>query len=433
MNRSILTVIISSLALQLIAQGSWQVTTLSDMPAAVSNNAVATNTTYVYSFMGIDSTKQFSGIHLKGFRYDIANDTWDTIPSVPDNLTRIAGAASTVNGKIYVIGGYHVYSNGSEVSSDKVFIYDPVSNTFTSGMDIPVATDDHVQCVWQDSLIYVISGWSNTGNILDVQIYNPALDMWMAGSSLPGGNGYEAFGASGVIVDNTIYFSGGVTDSWVFSMIPKLRTGVINPGDPTVINWSIADDSLASLYRSGAGVLEGQPIWLGGADKAYNYDGVEYGTGQGVEPLNRVTRYDPLTSVISIEPGAIPAIMDMRGIAQIDSNKYIIAGGMESDQEVSGKTYLIEHVMTPGLKETTMGKKGIAVSPNPASTLLQLGIEEADKLQHWSITDMRGRIVEAGNAIPNQELNISHLSDGLYTLQLTTNARVYTVPFVVAK
>jgi hypothetical protein len=216
-------------------------------------------------------------------------------------------------------------------------------------------------------------------------------------------------------------------------MIPKLRTGVINPGDPTVINWSIADDSLASLYRSGAGVLEGQPIWLGGADKAYNYAGVEYGTGQGVEPLNRVTRYDPLTSVISIEPGAIPAIMDMRGIAQIDSNKYIIAGGMESDQEVSGKTYLIEHVMTPGLKETTMGKKGIAVSPNPASTLLQLGIEEADKLQHWSITDMRGRIVEAGNAIPNQELNISHLSDGLYTLQLTTNARVYTVPFVVAK
>jgi hypothetical protein len=255
----------------------------------------------------------------------------------------------------------------------------------------------------------------------------------MAGSSLPGGNGYEAFGASGVIVDNTIYFSGGVTDSWVFSMIPKLRTGVINPGDPTVINWSIADDSLASLYRSGAGVLEGQPIWLGGADKAYNYDGVEYGTGQGVEPLNRVTRYDPLTSIISIESGAIPAIMDMRGIAQIDSNKYIIAGGMESDQEVSGKTYLIEHVMTPGLKETTMGKKGIAVSPNPASTLLQLGIEEADKLQHWSITDMRGRIVEAGNAIPNQELNISHLSDGLYTLQLTTNARVYTVPFVVAK
>ena len=145
MNRSVLTLATCSLALGLVAQGTWQVTALSDMPEAVSNNAVASNGTYVYSFMGIDSTKQFSGIHLKGFRYDIANDTWDTIPSVPDNLTRIAGAASTVNGKIYVIGGYHVYSNGSEVSSDKVFIYDPVSNTFTSGMDIPVATDDHVQ------------------------------------------------------------------------------------------------------------------------------------------------------------------------------------------------------------------------------------------------------------------------------------------------
>ena len=125
--------------------------------------------------------------------------------------------------------------------------------------------------------------------------------------------------------------------------------------------------------------------------------------------------------------------MDMRGIAQIDSNKYIIAGGMEADQEVSGKTYLIEHVKTPGLKETNTGKKWIAVYPNPASTLLQIRIEEADKLHHWGITDMRGRIVEAGKAIPNQELNISHLSDGLYALQLTTNARVYTTPFVVAK
>jgi hypothetical protein len=416
-----------------MAQGTWQVTTLAEMPEGVSNNAVATNGTHVYSFMGIDSTKLFSGIHLRSFRYDIPNDVWDTIAPVPDNLSRIAAAASAVKGKIYVIGGYHVYSNGSEVSSNKVFIYDPGSNTYTSGADMPVPTDDHVQCVWRDSLIYVISGWSNSGNISDVQIYNPALDQWTAASALPIGAGYEAFGASGVIIDNTIYFSGGVTDTWVFSMIPKVRTGTINPSNPTTINWSVSDDTLAALYRSGAGVIQGLPIWFGGADKAYNYDGVEYGSGLGVEPLNRVTMYEPLISVMSAETGAIPAIMDMRGIAQIDSNKYIIAGGMGPGQQVSKSTYSLEYVVTPGIQTWNKEQNALVIYPNPASRELQIQINKGDALRHWSITGTKGVVVETGKTIPNQGLNISHLPAGLYALQITTSTTVYTGPFMVVK
>jgi len=416
-----------------MAQGTWQVNTLADMPEAVSNNAVATNGTHVYSFMGIDSTKLFSGIHLKSFRYNIANDAWDTIPSIPDNLTRIAAAASTVNGKIYIIGGYHVFSNGSEVSSSKVFIYNPNSNTYSVGADIPIPTDDHVQCVWQDSLIYVISGWSNSANILDVQIYNPALDQWTIGSSLPPGSGYEAFGASGVIIGNTIYFSGGVTDTWVFSMIPKVRIGTINPSNPSIINWSISDDTLAALYRSGAGVLQSQPIWLAGAGQAYNYDGIEYGSGQGVEPLNRVTIYEPLTSVISIEPGVIPAIMDVRGIAQIDSNKYILAGGMGPGQVVSKTTYLLEYVVTPGLKRAHKDQQELTVFPNPTSTYLQIHLEKKGPLLRWSIIDMKGHVVETGEAMPNKRLTISHLPHGLYALQMTTTSGFYTTVFAVVE
>ena len=40
------------------------------------------------------------------------------------------------------------------------------------GADIPKAIDDQVQAVWQDSLIYVITGWSNTTNVVDVQASN---------------------------------------------------------------------------------------------------------------------------------------------------------------------------------------------------------------------------------------------------------------------
>ncbi|MBL4752460.1 MAG: T9SS type A sorting domain-containing protein [Flavobacteriales bacterium] len=430
MNRTILFTLLSLLPLSGFAQGLWQVTPLADMPEPVSNNAVATSGNYVFSFMGIDSTKVYSGIHLKGFRYDIANDTWDTIAPVPDNLSRIAASASTVNGKIYIIGGYHVFQNGNEVSSNKVFIYDPDSNSYTSGTNVGIATDDHVQIVWKDSLIYVISGWSNTGNITAVQIYDPGQDTWTLGTSLPGGNDYKAFGASGVIIGNTIYFTGGVTDTWVFSMIPKIRTGLIDPGNPAVITWSIAEDSLGMLYRSGAGILNGQPVWFGGADKAYNFDGIEYGSGLGVEPLNRVTTFDTTTATFSIEDGVIANFMDMRGIAQIDSNKYIIAGGMGPGQEVSAKTYLLEYVIPQAIGENGGSAQHFSIHPNPASDYVQIQFKEKGKINNWNITDITGRIVSQGQQIPSHGLSVRHLQNGIYTLQITTDNQLLTAKFV---
>jgi hypothetical protein len=100
---------------------------------------------------------------------------------------------------------------------------------YTSGTDLPIPTDDHVQCVWRDSLIYIITGWSNTGNIPNVQIYDPANDTVLSGTPIPNSDDYKAFGASGVIIGDTIYYAGGVNDSWIFTIQPRLRKGIINP------------------------------------------------------------------------------------------------------------------------------------------------------------------------------------------------------------
>jgi len=431
MSKILLSVFISLISAHLSGQGIWQVTELSDMPEPVTNNAVATDGSYVYSFMGIDSTKLYSGIHLKAFRYDIASNIWDTIPSVPDNLSRIAASASAINGKIYIIGGYHVYSNLSEVSSNKVFIYDPDSNSYTSGANITIATDDQIQSVWQDSIIYVISGWSNSGNINVVQIYDPALDSWSMGTPLPAGLDYEAFGASGVIIDNTIYYAGGVTDTWVFSMIPKLRTGVIDPLNPATISWSILDDSLGGLYRSGAGVFNDEPIWFGGADKAYNFDGIDYASSLGVEPLNRVTTYHPLLSSFTESSGTIVPIMDMRGIVKIDTNKFIIAGGMGPGQTVSDKTYLLEYVIPPGYEEIILHKGDLKVYPNPVSGRMYLDIPDQENDHAWVIVDLAGRVLSEGVYGEGQGISTTYLIGGMYYLQITMKDRVLTTSFVV--
>ena len=306
------------------AQNSWTWQELSQMPEPVSNNAVAAavkdSVTYVYSFMGIDSTKLWSGIHLKAFRYNTQTNVWDTIADVPDNLSRIAPSANTVKNKIYIIGGYHVYSNNTEVSSNKIFIYDPQSDSYSQGVNLPVAIDDQVQVVWRDSLIFIITGWSNTGNVSSVQIYNPALDTIMQGTPVPNNNMYKAFGASGVIIGDTIYYCGGVEDA-TWKNVNFLRKGVINPNDPSDITWTNpATNPGDKGYRMGAVVYGNTGFWIGGAGNSYNYDGIAYdGTG-GVDPLDRIMAYHAKSQTWEVDTATPFSVMDFRNIAQIDSN-----------------------------------------------------------------------------------------------------------------
>jgi len=195
---------------------AWDSNSMADMPEPVSNNAVTgailNDSFYVYSFGGIDSTKLFSGIHNKCWKYNETLDIWDTLPPLPDSLGRIAAAASVVNNIAYVMGGYHVYDDGQEVSMDDVFRLDLLTNTWLdNGTPIPVPIDDHVQAVYRDSLIYLITGWSGSGlsgtNVPNVQIYNPETDSWSVGTPVPNTNQYKAFGASGTILNDTILFS----------------------------------------------------------------------------------------------------------------------------------------------------------------------------------------------------------------------------------
>lgn len=326
-----------------IAQ-SWEIVSVNPMPERVTNNAVTEGfidgMPYVYSFGGLDSTKLFSGIHQRSYRYNVVNDTWESIPSLPDTLGKIAMAASHIDSIIYIIGGYHVLENEDEVSSDKVHRYDILNNEYLpDGAPLPVPVDDHVQCVWRDSLIYIITGWSQNKNVPEVQIYNPATDTWMMGTPIPNQNNYTSFGASGVIYGDTIYYFGGASDSKTFPIQNNLRMGVINAENPTQIDWSdtILDPQIQG-YRMAVTPVYDNIYWIGGSGVTYNYDGIAYRNNKGVEPLNRILCFMPLqsdwnTSFTSNLP------MDIRGIANIAETIKYIAGGMSAKQKVSNEAF----------------------------------------------------------------------------------------------
>ncbi len=397
------------------AQTGWTWTELSNMPKRVSNNAVVEgfvgNNAYVYSFSGIDSTKTQGGINLGSYKYDVQNDEWETIPALPDTMGKIAVGASYVNGKIYIIGGYHVLANGGEVSSNKVHVYNPSTDAYESDVTpIPVPIDDQVQCVWRDSLIYVITGWSNTGNKPDVQIYNPYTDNWLVGTNVPNSSYYTSFGASGTIIGDTIIYNGGVSGSFSFSSKNYTRIGIINPSDPTQITWSlISDNPGAAGYRMACSHYENRAFWIGGAGVAYNYDGLAYSNGAGVEPLERILQFKNDTYLYDEGLGTPFGIMDLRGVARISETEWIICGGMESGQTVTNRTFKIE--IDPIVAEVKDLIKGLKVYPNPAMDFIFLDTHHHGDA--FSIIDLLGRDLLSGKIISNS-IDISKIQSGIY-------------------
>lgn len=326
---------------------NWNWTEVSPMPFRTSNNAVCeaevNGNEFVYSFAGIDTSKIYSGIHNRSFKYDVSADIWTEVASLPDSMTKIAAAASFVNGKIYIIGGYSVFSNGNEVSSNRVHVYNPVTDSYeANGASIPIPIDDHVQCVYKDSLIFVVTGWSNTANFPTVQIYNPLLDQWQNGTFVPTTFQYEAFGASGYIVGDTLYYHGGAAVG-SFAARKFIRKGYINPNNPTDITWELMGEAPGDPgYRAACSGTADRVFWVGGSPISYNFDGIAYNGSGGVNPSARILHFNPQDSTYLDEVNQPYGVMDLRGIAKLSNNRWVICGGMDTNQMVSNRTFILE-------------------------------------------------------------------------------------------
>lgn len=431
--RALLLLYFFSLSISIQAQ-SWQITPLPNMPESVTNNAVCEgfigDTAFVFTFGGLDSTKIYSGIHQRSHRYNTITQVWSSIPDLPDNSGKIASGASRIGDIIYIIAGYHVLANGNEISSKKIHRYQISTNTFlTDGADIPKAIDDHVQAVWKDSLIYVITGWSNSTNVPNVQIYNPSLDTWTQGNYLPSSS-YKSFGASGTIIGDTIYYFGGARIANNFPIQKDLRMGVIDVNNPSQISWSsnIPDQNIAG-YRMASTSVKGQPIWIGGSAKTYNYNGIAYDGSGGITPNNRSFLLH--NSNWNILYNTLP--MDLRGIASAnDTTKYIV-GGMIDNQQVTNQ--FIRLTWHQNIVNTLTPKQPSAIlriSPNPAQEVIHISFAQAIHDTNFIIYifNQSGQVVLSQKITQNnQEVNISHFPKGNYIITLKSQTATYSNTF----
>ncbi len=369
-------------------------------------------------------------MHSKAFRYNTISQIWDVLPPVPDSLGGVvAASASTLQNKIYLIGGYKAYEDGHEISSTQLHIFDPVNNTYSPGANVPIEIDDHVHFTFGDSLIYIIAGWtSSVGNFGGytnaVQIYNVNTNTWTAGTPVPNNSNYTAFGATGTLTGNTIYYIGGARSS-SFTLSNNLRKGIINPNDPTDISWSIEDTNPGDKIYRGAVINVGSKLFcIGGSAVPYNYDGLAYSDGSGVEPAYRILEYNSFSELWAEHTSTPIGKMDLRGLAKIDDYNFIQAGGMEGEQVVSNRPFLLTFdpsyiSITDSLNISVANPSGqiaFRIHPNPVSDMLHFEQTFGEKIPFEIYNTNCSRVLTGKLVWGKSSFSVADLPNGIYTI-----------------
>ncbi len=326
--------------------------TLPDLPEPVSNNAVASTNirgkTYIASFMGIGPGKQHADIHSKVFMHTLGEFGWQTLPPVPSQQKlsgRIAASAVALNNNFFVFGGFSVHADGSTQTATDSYRLDPVTRRYTKLNDMPVPVDNAVALAYQNRYIYLVSGWSDHGNVNLVQLFDNFTQRWSQATPFPG---KPVSGLAGAMVDNQMLLCDGVALQYHADKKRELKAaaacylGTVG-SNANQIDWQpIAHPTGSARYRM-AGIntkVDGKEmmVFIGGSTEPYSYNGIGY-NGTPAEPDSKIWVFSA-EEKRWLKAADTTAVMDLRSLVDINGEVYS-AGGMTNSQQVSSK--LIKH------------------------------------------------------------------------------------------
>lgn len=174
-----------------------------------SRFAYATDGKSMYTIAGYISsiTNDAEKYTPKDVNYNFVNSFVNTSSTKPSMITgRYNSSSAVINDEIYVIGGY-IETEG--VSTDIVEIYNPKTNTWRSGISMPVTINSQCSSV-VNSKIYVFSG-TNTYNDVNNEFFTGTIeyDLLTSTWSTKANIAIIRRDASSCVVNNKIYLLGG--------------------------------------------------------------------------------------------------------------------------------------------------------------------------------------------------------------------------------
>ena len=253
--------------------------------------------------------------------YDPVKDAWTSLSPLPEARHHIT--LSNVKGRLYGIGGF---TGGFPDwrAQPTMFIYDPVSNTWTKGIDLPAARAEGVAAVVDDR-IYLIGGriraTKNARHFNDHtdsarnEVFDPLTKRWSKRADAPSARNSAAV----AVIDGKVYVVGGRQ----FSKNPDGSARQVN-----VPNLEVYDSKLdrwetrASMPKAAGGL--GATAMNG---KLYVFGGEQWVPEQKVFGDSWV--YDPATDAWTELP-PLPTPRHGLGVSAIGNRIFVFGGATKT-------------------------------------------------------------------------------------------------------
>jgi N-acetylneuraminic acid mutarotase len=220
------------------------------LAAAVVNNSLGQP--ILYAIGGDDGTGQtLSTVEA----FNLATNAWSTKAPLPGPLEATDGAVA-IAGKIYLSGGRDLDNNspGSDdgLPRSSLYVYDPISNSWTRKADMPLPSDGGVSGVI-DGKLYVVNALYD-----HFYRYDPSMDTWSELPKCPVGH----IGGAAAVINGKFYVAGGLRYT-ASGPIAIRRLHVYNP----VTNRWVEKARMPHATMGAAGArLLGEFYVLGGDD-----------------------------------------------------------------------------------------------------------------------------------------------------------------------
>lgn len=272
---------------------------------------------------------------------------WNSIPNSP--VLRAEANGATVNGKLYVLGGY-VVKNGAIIAQTRCDVYDPKTNKWTQLGNMPVAFS-HSGIAVDGSTIWLVGQY--TGNhpgpgSTQVWKYNASNDSWSRGPDLPEPRGAGA----AALLGRKLHFFGGMD-----------KTRTIEQSE----HWVLDLDKISAGWVEKAPMPNGRNHLAGVALNGYIYAiGGQHGQEGEQDAQSEVDRYDPvtdkwtkITSLPGVRSHLVESVFVMNG-------RIIVPGGEIGYQKQTNTVYAYDPVTN---KWSLIGTLPIARSSSVAGVI----------------------------------------------------------------
>jgi N-acetylneuraminic acid mutarotase len=164
------------------------------LPVARAGLAAAVHGGQIYAIAG----KSKEGVTGQVTRLDPIADRWTPLQDKPTPVHDVG--AVVIGGRIYVPGG--CLDDGSP--TDVLEIYDPGSDTWTTGPPLPRPLCAYAIAALEGKL-YLFGGWDGSSYVNLVLAYDPEQQRWTTRTPMPTARGY----AGAAAIEDQIYVVGG--------------------------------------------------------------------------------------------------------------------------------------------------------------------------------------------------------------------------------